>query len=636
MTVQDEFKKLEAELGERLRELPGVQADSAFKDSLRNRLVAGHAGNNKPGRVKSNSILVRYVSVAAVLVVILAGWLALFNPKESGSPNIGPLFMAQAQAGGVPMPRVTLGGGLDALRQVEFKAQDTMPSGPGEGNVFRLQHDELTVDRAMDLAGRLGMENPVVVEDGSTIPENRHIYITGTNANLVTWPQGSWLYTRHQDGPAGTEGRLTAPDMEAAVLKWLEAAGLLPQEEFTVQNNPLDYGAEILLRREKTLDGAPLTGFVPEIKVTVTSDGEVIEAYGTWYADDLTFKMPLATYDEALEALERGEGVFEAPNYRHYQAGTATISDVQTAYQLAYAIDYTPYLVPVAVFTGQYRPEGGTAGEFTALVPLLKNEARPNSGNFVLKTELPAAPVALPTVVERDVEVARAELQQLADFFGIDGEPAADGTIRDAGGEISATSWDGGWLYRVNYSGQVREENRIDEARALEIATGLVRRIPVLPGTPGEPVVRDDGSGFSLVVFPLLYNGIPVTSSNPPGYVSFLSVQLGPRGDVWSVNCAHPMQTAPGGKLLLTPEQAWEQLLDNKSLVHVDGFFGSMPGDRFVAAWSGVTTAALVYIPRHPELTRNENYDPVYMFKGSARVGERQVGFTAYVDAVRQ
>lgn len=57
-----------------------------------------------------------------------------------------------------------------------------------------------------------------------------------------------------------------------------------------------------------------------------------------------------------------------------------------------------------------------------------------------------------------------------------------------------------------------------------------------------------------------------------------------------------------------------------------------MPGDRFAAAFSRVTAVELAYIPRHPQLSRNEHYDLVYVFRGVAQVGQRQVDFTAYVD----
>ncbi|KAF1086684.1 hypothetical protein SPSYN_00403 [Sporotomaculum syntrophicum] len=86
---------------------------------------------------------------------------------------------------------------------------------------------------------------------------------------------------------------------------------------------------------------------------------------------------------------------------------------------------------------------------------------------------------------------------------------------------------------------------------------------------------------------------------------------------------------------LLTPEQAWEQLLANNSRIHVEGFFGSMPGNRFAAVSSSINSVELAYIPQHPELMRNENYDLVYVFKGQARVGEKLVDFTAYVNAVK-
>jgi len=61
-----------------------------------------------------------------------------------------------------------------------------------------------------------------------------------------------------------------------------------------------------------------------------------------------------------------------------------------------------------------------------------------------------------------------------------------------------------------------------------------------------------------------------------------------------------------------------------------------MPGNRFVADASSVTAVELAYIPRHPELMRNDHYDLVYVFTGHAQVGERLVDFTAYVDAVKE
>ncbi|KJS73497.1 MAG: hypothetical protein JL56_10295 [Desulfotomaculum sp. BICA1-6] len=640
--MKDEFEKLNSDLGKRLREFPDVQADTVFKDKLRSKLLAGHTRKSKRGRYRGFSLFIRLGSVAAVLVVMLAGWLAFFNPeKDSNRPNVGPLFMAQAQASNTPVPQITLGSGLDGLRQVQFKMQGDMPAGLEEGNVYRYKNEEMTAQKAMELARRLGISNAELVEDGSNIPENRHIYITGQNADLTVWPfQGSWYYFGHPDGATGG-GQLTVSEMENAALEWLKAAGLLPQDDFNVEHTMQEPQAadvvltEIVLTLPEAPNGLALTGYIPEIRVTVTSGGKVTQANGTWYSEEQAIKMPFADYNEALEALRRGEGVFEAPSYRHYQTGTAMIQRVQTAYQLAYAIDYTPYLVPVAVFSGEYKPAGEPEGQFTALVPLLKNYVRPNSGNFALQTKLPVVDSALTSVVERGVAASRSEIPHLAAFFNIKGQPLEDGSIRDANAEISPTSWDGGWLYRANINAQI-QDNRISEDKALEIATGLVQQIPVLPGEPGTPVIRDDGSGFSLVVFPLLYSGVAITSSDPPGFASYIAVQLGPEGDVWSVNCFRPMQAAPEEKPLLTPEQAWDKLLVNKSQIHVEGFFGSMPGDRFVADSSSVTAVELAYIPRHPEMMRNDNYDLVYVFTGQAQVGERLVNFTAYVDAVKE
>lgn len=84
---------------------------------------------------------------------------------------------------------------------------------------------------------------------------------------------------------------------------------------------------------------------------------------------------------------------------------------------------------------------------------------------------------------------------------------------------------------------------------------------------------------------------------------------------------------------MLTPGEAWERLLRNESLVYVDGFFGAIPGGRFAVRESRITHVALVYLPRHPQLVRNEQYDLMYRFAGEAAVGGGRVEFAAYVDA---
>lgn len=76
------------------------------------------------------------------------------------------------------------------------------------------------------------------------------------------------------------------------------------------------------------------------------------------------------------------------------------------------------------------------------------------------------------------------------------------------------------------------------------------------------------------------------------------------------------------------------QLLANRSKIHVDGFFGTMPGDQFVVDSSRVTSVKLAYLPRYPELSCNEDYDLQYVFEGEGHIAGRSIQFRAFVDAV--
>lgn len=185
--------------------------------------------------------------------------------------------------------------------------------------------------------------------------------------------------------------------------------------------------------------------------------------------------------------------------------------------------------------------------------------------------------------------------------------------------------------------GKERSSTPASDEAAIASADKIVANIPKLPGELGQSFIRyQAGDDFKYVVYPLLYEGRFVfnTDAGPGGYISFVSVQVGPRGEIWSVHCAKPMILLPDKKLLIRPEKAWEKLLKNDSLIRVEGFFGFIPGDRFAAAYSKVTGVELVYKPRYTNIARNENYDIVYMFTGTARIGTKDVQFTAFVDAV--
>ncbi|HHV06963.1 MAG TPA: hypothetical protein GXX69_01930, partial [Firmicutes bacterium] len=158
-----------------------------------------------------------------------------------------------------------------------------------------------------------------------------------------------------------------------------------------------------------------------------------------------------------------------------------------------------------------------------------------------------------------------------------------------------------------------------------------------LPGQVGEGQVLPgaDNDSYTYVMFPLLYEGQPVTTCNSPGYISNVGIQLGPDGAVWSVHLAHPMEALPEEAKLISPEEAWDKLQQNDHLIFLEEMWGLMPGDRFAAAYSRVEKVELVYWPRYYQVVRNEHYHIKYAFSGTTQIGDRQMKFTALVDAVQ-
>ena len=627
MNKRDE---LERELEQKLRGLPDVSPDPKFKEELQCRLQASQL---KPAadRGRGRRGMLGIGALAATVMLLLAGWLTYFSPGPGPGPNPGPLFLASAQAG---MPGITLGSGLDSLREVVFEVRGSLPQAVKELIALKYKHGEMTGDEALALARRLGIKEPQQTGTAEEISSTGIAYITGQEGSLTVWlNQGSWLYTSnpgHAVKASPGDGRI---ELEKVAVNWLKVAGLLPGQEYAVTTSQEEhYPGEVVVRPKTAPAGLPLIGFTPELRVMVSGD-TVVQATGTWYTGAEEVKVKTRDYAQALKALQRGEGVFEAGNFQPFSPAVAVVERVETAYQLAYAIDYTPYLVPVAVFKGKHTPEGGSPQEFTAHVSMLENIARPNSGNFVLDTSLPAVPAVAPSVSERGNAATALELPDLAASFGIEGLPVDERTISGTTGEISLATWDGGWIYRSAGTGQRNGDIFPGQEKVLADTGKLVSSLN-LPGNPGPPEFRDNGPGEDkLVTYPLLYQGLPVTSLDPPGYSSYVSVQVGPGGDVWSVVCSRPMQRSAEEKKVLMPEKAWEQLLANNSLIHVEGFFGMMPGDMFAAHSARVSKAELVYVPRSPALMNNDYYDLKYLFSGVARVGEREVQFKAFVDA---
>ncbi|MDD3653481.1 MAG: hypothetical protein PHO01_04750 [Desulfotomaculaceae bacterium] len=629
------------EIENALRALPEVRPDRTFQEQLGQTLAKRHAELAKERRSKKNrGNILRFGAVAAGLLIALISTLTFYPVQKPPGYTTGPLFLATAQATGAP--GLTFGDNLDSMRLVKFNVQGALPAGEREGTIVKLKKAINTEQDVLEMAAAMGIEEPKVSDkqprapDGPEEPETSWVMVSGENGRLSVWlNQGTWLYEQEADSIVKPSQPVSEEAAKDIAVQWLAATGLLPQGEYAVNQtqSPETFFETVI----KPAEGPEVTivGSAPQIRVIVTEQGRVVSATGTWFEQDGSEKVRLAGYEQALEALKRGEGVFEARGYRPFTAGTAEIQKTGAAYQLAYSLDFTPYYVPVAVFEGEFTPEGGTKENFTAFVSLLENNQRENAGNFILDAALPQVESFSSGIAERGNEVARAELPVLARYFGVVGQPDDSGGISGENGKISPSSWNGGWLYRSPLIGVRHCGTPVPDDVAVASANQIVAGIPALPGDLGEPFVRAGaGDDFKYVIYPVIYEGKHVFSTGGPGYESNITVQVGPQGEIWSVQCSKPMVLLEERQPLISPERAWEKLLKNDFQILIEDFFGFIPGNRFAATYSKVTKVELIYKPRHTNMARNENYDLMYMFTGTARIGTKDVRFKAFVNAI--
>jgi hypothetical protein len=640
-----EFIQLEKTIGQDLRQLPTVNPDEEFKERLKQQLGVNKAQTfTRRSRVRRNKrpwFRVGAVAAALLMALVLVRF-SLVPQSDAELPTIGPFLVPTVQASPGGSSSLLSSSGLDQMRQVEFVVQGTLPSLPDKAMALKYTDSSWTADKMIDLAAKLGLENPKQIGKTEELALGPAL-IEADNGLLYVWAnQSSWLLETQQ-GLAVLGSMENETDIKKAIRQWLQQADLLPPEEnleFLVRptETGLDTGWVVTICPASGPEGKPIVGRGPEISAEVSSAGQLLYVSYVWPHGGEEIDLPVSDFEQALAALARGEGTIEIAKYQSLTSGTATVTQAEQGYQLVYPLNDTPYLIPVAIFSGQYTSNESTA-DFTAWVSLLPPYTNNNSGNFLLETQLPTYKKTLPLLQERDCSVSEAELPIIAAHFGLDPSNREDGEIVGDGQTLSVTSWDGGWMYRGPglLKGQRRAAAKLPPEEALAMASDVVRRLPNLPGLIGEGRVLpgDENESFNWVTFPLLYEDQPVITSNSPGFISRVSVQLGPDGDVWSVHLAYPMEALAEQVELISAEEAWDKLQQNDFLISLDESWGLIPGDRFAAAYSQVEKVELVYSPRYYQVVRNEHYDIKYAFSGTTQIGNWQMKFTALVDAVQ-
>ncbi len=640
------LEQLEGTLGESLRALPSPALTAELSQRLADMpLTARDQPASRPRRRRPSAVWSwpRLGMVAAALLAVLIGSLGWGTWRNDDRvAGLGPL-RTQSVAGA--SDQLSFRTGEDGLRLVTWEQAGDLPALPETMLVQQLLRPELDEEDALRLAESMGIEDGRILRGGGlvTVRGAETVVEDGVAADelFLDLRLGSWYYSRSDRATAGSSA-IEAAGAEQAALSWLKTVVVLP-DDYQIDCIAGEWGSfRVSLRPGTGPDGLPVIGRLPSFQVTVDRSGQVVSAEGGWYAEAGSFTLPIISYEDALAALQRGEGEFESAAWQPLDAGHAKVEQASLAYQVAYSLDYTPYLVPVAVFRGEYSPARGGAADFVAYVSLLEQKERRNAGNYRLDAELPQAPVAAAVISERPLSVSQAENAALKDFFASRG-------VSDPG-YPTVTSWNQGWMWRGTWQSSQQFATRLNQQQAVAVARQLVEQLPALPGTLGEPellpAIVPESPGVSdeycTVLFGLFYEGIPAGGLDGNGSRSYLSVQvqvtdIARRGDLGAVTMVHlalPMQLSEAKKLI-TPEQAWQRLLDNDATIYLEDQLSGLPAARFQVIESSITSVQLVYVPRHRELARNDQWDLRYIFSGTAKAGDSEVRFHALVNAVR-
>lgn len=611
------------DLEEMLRKLPAIESDSSFQNGLRDQLLKATKINKGAGRAGKYRTWAAGLVAACLIISIFS--LLFFNNRSENRLAL-TLFPATA-ANAAGAPGLSIGEGLEKYRNVNFVVRNNLVEGSREGKMIILKNDEMNDSQVLDLARRLKMVHPSIKDNYQNEPGIIQI-LSQDEELLVSKDQGSWVYIRQTDNTA-KKIKAEVSKVQAVALQWLKDRAAFPREAYSV-NTQLNEGFSVTTIRPKNQYGLTVFSAFPEIRIIENDQLEVMQVEYTWYETRSMESIQLLSYSEALKDLNAGAGTFTCEGAGVNPAGTAEIETAEDVYLLMYGLDYTPYYVPGVLFQGNFQEAGSNHKvPFTASIPLMNLHQANNAGNFELTGSLPRASAELPVLEERDISATIAIMPNLARFFNVNWYPTKDqGYAANEVGVHLIPGGGSGWIYKSDNFGQSRSQKPVSDLQARGIADKIVHEIPDLPGKIGDSItlVRSNG-GDKWVFYPMLYNGIKVISPFAPDYASSIAVQLGSNGEVWSVQCLSPMIISNKKRNIITPEAAWNKLRKNQYSIGISGFDGLLAGERFAAISSNVDGVKLEYF------LEDKKCKLVYVFEGKTHIGQKTLGFKAFVDA---
>jgi hypothetical protein len=245
---------------------------------------------------------------------------------------------------------------------------------PREASVYELLRDEPTVKSVQAIADKLGIDADVEDRgDGSfTASGNGELFVTIDVIQYLSTAEVS-----ENDLPSDEKAIADARD-------WLRHASLLPPDigkgEVITR---IDDAHRLIVGFEPAEPKNVLSGY-PSITVTLSSDGEVLEAAIRWANIVRADVYRLMSPEQAWQLVSSGQA-YLAPDLSAAKIdpgtdvkGRVTFSSISIAYATAGPPGGQQFLQPIYVFEGRIRPEGDDRTyPITAYVSALANSGAP-------------------------------------------------------------------------------------------------------------------------------------------------------------------------------------------------------------------------------------------------------------------
>lgn len=294
------------------------------------------------------------------------------QPTPTVEPTPTPLV---GDFGDLPAADMPSGNSAGRALTLDYRLDLSLQAVPTQADVYALEHHAWTLDDAQALAQSLGITGEVVDQGGGSFRANGggSLYISGDLVRYVADP-----------GATPTAGALPGDDaLVEAARAWLLQHGLVGADAGpgSVVLRDEEAGRAIVLI--KPVEPDPILSAVPAASVTLSGDGEVVQADIRWPQSLRRSTYGLRPAEELWNEIRTGRGYVELdpaalPSPAGPLNGSATLTSVSMAYTIAGTPASQQFLVPLVVFSGQAQIEGAAQPiPIKVYVPAVSAQATP-------------------------------------------------------------------------------------------------------------------------------------------------------------------------------------------------------------------------------------------------------------------